>query len=426
MKKFTRRNFVKVVGGTAAVSAVGAPVFSIASGTKKVVVVGGGTAGATAAKYIKRGDSSIDVTIIEPNQHYHTCYLSNEVLSGHRTMESIRFGYDGLKGHGINVVHDMVSGIDAGAKKVMTAGGQSFDYDRCIVAPGVSLRYDTIGGYSEEAAQMMPHAWKAGEQTQILRDQIHAMKDGGTVIIAPPPNPFRCPPGPYERACQIGMYLKANKLKSKIIILDAKKKFSKMKLFTQAFDKYYKGVIEWHSVADTGGVASVDAKAGTVTTKNGDTLKGDVVNIIPAQHAGSIAKTAGLANDSGWCPVDHATFESTIHKGIHVIGDAAIQKPLPKSGYAANSEAKVTAAAVVNLLNGNAPGDPSWVNTCYSIVGPDDAISVAMVYNLVEGKVAKIKGSGGLTPMDSSASDRAREVQYAYSWFNNITSDIFM
>ncbi|OOY43472.1 cytochrome C, partial [Solemya velum gill symbiont] len=263
MKKFTRRNFVKVVGGTAAVSAVGAPVFSIASGTKKVVVIGGGTAGATAAKYIKRGDSSIDVTIIEPNKHYHTCYLSNEVLSGHRTMESIRFGYDGLKGHGINIVHDMVSGIDAGAKKVMTAGGQSFDYDRCIVAPGISLRYDTIGGYSEEAAQMMPHAWKAGEQTQILRDQVHAMKDGGTVIIAPPPNPFRCPPGPYERACQIGMYLKANKPKSKIVILDAKKKFSKMKLFMQAFDRHYKGIIEWHSVEETGGVASVDAKAGT-------------------------------------------------------------------------------------------------------------------------------------------------------------------
>ncbi|OOZ16505.1 cytochrome C [Solemya velum gill symbiont] len=426
MKKFTRRNFVKVVGGTAAVSAVGAPVFSIASGTKKVVVIGGGTAGATAAKYIKRGDSSIDVTIIEPNKHYHTCYLSNEVLSGHRTMESIRFGYDGLKGHGINIVHDMVSGIDAGAKKVMTAGGQSFDYDRCIVAPGISLRYDTIGGYSEEAAQMMPHAWKAGEQTQILRDQVHAMKDGGTVIIAPPPNPFRCPPGPYERVCQIGMYLKANKPKSKIVILDAKKKFSKMKLFMQAFDRHYKGIIEWHSVEETGGVASVDAKAGTITTGKGDTMKGDVVNIIPAQHAGSIAKTAGLTNDSGWCPVDHATFESTIHKGIHVIGDAAIQKPLPKSGYAASSEAKVTAAAVVNLLNGNQPGDPSWVNTCYSIVGPDDAISVAMVYNLVDGKVAKIKGSGGLTPMDSSATDRAREVQYAYSWFNNITSDIFM
>jgi sulfide dehydrogenase [flavocytochrome c] flavoprotein subunit len=251
------------------------------------------------------------------------------------------------------------------------------------------------------------------------------MPDGGTVVMAPPPNPFRCPPGPYERACQIGMYLKANKPKSKILILDAKAKFSKQKLFMQAFEKHYAGMIEWQSVEATGGVKSVDGAAMTVTTGNGDTIKGDVVNIIPAQHAGTIAKTAGLADDSGWCPIDGKTFESTIHKGIHVIGDAAIQAPLPKSGYAANSEAKVTAAAVVALLNGKDPGDPSWVNTCYSIVGPEDAISVAMVYNLVDGKVAKVAGSGGLTPMDSSASDRAREVQYAYSWFNNITSDIF-
>lgn len=424
MSNFSRRDFVKVVGGAAALTAAGMP-FKASAGGKKVVIVGGGTAGATAAKYIKRGDKSIDVTVIEANKHYHTCYLSNEVLSGERTMDSIKFGYDGLSGHGVNVVHDMVTGIDPAAKKVTTKGGQTFDYDRCIVAPGISLRYDTIEGYSEEAAEIMPHAWKAGPQTALLRKQLEAMPDGGTVILAPPPNPFRCPPGPYERACQIGMYLKAHKPKSKILILDAKKKFSKMKLFMQAFDRYYKGVIEWQSVEATGGVKSVDGAGMSVTTVNGDTIKGDVINIIPAQHAGSIAKTAGLTNDSGWCPIDGKTFESTIHKGIHVIGDAAIQKPLPKSGYAANSEAKVTAAAVVAMLNGNDPGDPSWVNTCYSIVGPDDAISVAMVYNLVDGKVSKVKGSGGLTPMDSSPSDRAREVQYAYSWFNNITSDIF-
>ena len=284
---------------------------------------------------------------------------------------------------------------------------------------------DEEKGYSAEAAEKIPHAWKAGSQTATLRAQLEAMPDGGTVVLAPPPNPFRCPPGPYERACQISMYLKAKKPKSKILILDAKEKFSKFGLFQQAFKRHYEGIIEWQPVSATGGVVKVDAAGMTVTTKNGDTIKGDVVNIIPAQHAGTIAKTAGLTNDSGWCPIDGKTFESTIHKGIHVIGDAAIQKPLPKSGYAANSEAKVTAAAVVALLNGKDPGDPSWVNTCYSIVGPDDAISVAMVYNLVDGKVAKVKGAGGLTPKDSSPEDRAREVQYAYSWFNNITSDIF-
>jgi sulfide dehydrogenase [flavocytochrome c] flavoprotein subunit len=251
------------------------------------------------------------------------------------------------------------------------------------------------------------------------------MPDGGMVLIAPPPNPFRCPPGPYERACQIAHYLKSHKPKSKILIIDKKDKFSKQGLFTQAWDRHYKGMIEWVKAVDTGGgVKSVNAAAGTVNTEF-EEYKPAVANIIPAQKAGKIAQVAGLTDDKGWCPIDGKTFESTIHKGIHVIGDAAIQSPLPKSGYAANSEAKVVAAAVVDLVNDREPGTPSWVNTCYSIVAPNDGVSVAMVYNLVDGKVAKVKGSGGLTPMDSSPADRAREVQYAYSWFNNITQDIF-
>jgi sulfide dehydrogenase [flavocytochrome c] flavoprotein subunit len=245
------------------------------------------------------------------------------------------------------------------------------------------------------------------------------------VLIAPPPNPFRCPPGPYERACQIAHYLKNHKPKSKILIIDKKDKFSKQGLFTQAWDRHYKGMIEWVKAVDTGGgVKSVNAAAGTVNTEF-EEYKPAVANIIPAQKAGEIAQLAGLTDDSGWCPIDGKTFESTLQKGIHIVGDAAIQDPLPKSGYAANSEAKVVAAAVVDLVNGREPGTPSWVNTCYSIVAPEDGVSVAMVYNLVDGKVAKVEGSGGLTPMDSSPEDRAREVQYAYSWFNNITNDIF-
>lgn len=424
MSNFNRRDFIKIAGATAAVSAVGIPSIAGAA-SKKVVIVGGGTGGATAAHYIARADSSIEVTIVEPNKHYYTCYLSNEVLGGARSMDSIKFGYDKLKGMGIKVLHDTVTGIDAAGKKVMTKGGQTLSFDRCIVAPGISFK-DNIAGYNEAAHSKMPHAWKAGEQTALLRKQLEGMADGGTVLIAPPPNPFRCPPGPYERACQIASYLKANKPKSKVLIVDAKDKFSKFGLFKQAFERHYKGIIEWVPQKDTGGgVKSVDVGAGTVKTGDGNTHKADVYNIIPAQVAGSIAATAGLTDDSGWCPVDHKTFESTKAPGVHVIGDAAIQKPLPKSGYAANSEAKVTAAAVVALVNGKEPGDPSWVNTCYSIVAPNDGISVAMVYNLVDGKVAKVKGSGGLTPMDSSPEDRAREVQYAYSWFNNITSDIF-
>jgi len=380
--------------------------------------------GATAAKYIRRADSSVEVTLIEPNKAYYTCFMSNEVLGGDRKMDTLKFGYDGLRKHGVTVVHDTVTAIDAKGQKVTTKGGQSFSYDRCIVAPGISF-VDNIEGYDAAAAEKMPHAWKAGPQTVLLRKQLEAMPDGGMVLIAPPPNPFRCPPGPYERACQIAHYLKSHKPKSKILILDSKDKFSKQGLFTQAWDRHYKGMIEWVKAVDTGGgVKSVDAKTGTVSTEF-DEYKPAVTNIIPAQVAGTIAKVAGLTDEKGWCPIEGKTFESTIHKGIHVIGDAAHQSPLPKSGYAANSEAKVVAAAVVDLVNGREPGTPSWVNTCYSIVAPKDGISVAMVYNLVDGKVAKVAGSGGLTPMDSSPADRAREEQYAHSWFKNITGDIF-
>ena len=424
MNRINRRNFIKIAGSAAAVSAIGFPAIAAAGGKKQVVIVGGGVGGATAAKYIRRADSSVEVTLIEPNKHYYTCFMSNEVLGGDRSLDSLKFGYDGLRKHGVTVVHDTVTAIDATGRKVSTQGGQSFSYDRCIVAPGISF-VDNIKGYDAAAMEKMPHAWKAGPQTALLRKQLEAMPDGGMVLIAPPPNPFRCPPGPYERACQIAHYLKGHKPKSKILILDSKDKFSKQGLFTQAWDRHYKGMIEWVKAVDTGGgVKSVNAAAGTVNTEF-EEYKPAVTNIIPAQKAGKIAEVAGLTDDKGWCPIDGKTFESTLQKGIHVIGDAAIQAPLPKSGYAANSEAKVVAAAVVDLVNGREPGTPSWVNTCYSIVAPEDGVSVAMVYNLVDGKVAKVKGSGGLTPMDSSPSDRAREVQYAYSWFNNITSDIF-
>ena len=420
MANFTRRKFIKVAGGAAALSTLGFPAI-VGAASKKVVVVGGGVGGATAAKYMRMADSSIDVTLIEPNTEYYTCFMSNEVLSGNRKMDSIKVTYDGLKGHGVNVVHDTVIDIDAAGKMVKTAGGQSIAYDRCIVAPGISFS-NNIEGYDDAAMQAMPHAWKAGEQTVLLRKQLEAMPDGGVVAIAAPPNPFRCPPGPYERACQIAMYLQAKKPKSKLIILDSKDKFSKFGLFKQAFAKHFPNHIEWIAAEKGGKVTRVDATNSTLYT--GDTAhKVDVANVIPAQQAGAIAAKAGLTDDSGWCPIDGRTFESTLHKGVHVIGDASIASPLPKSGYAANSEAKVCAAAVVDLVNGREPGDPSLVNTCYSIVGPDDAISVAMVYDLKEGKLSKVEGSGGLTSQDSSPDMRAREVQYAYSWFENIKKD---
>ena len=420
MANFTRRKFIQAAGGIAAVSALGFPAI-VGAASKKVVVVGGGVGGGTAAKYIRMADPSIEVTLIEPNEKYFTCFLSNEVLSGHRKMETITVTYDGLKKHGVNVVHDTVTEIDAAGMKVMTAGGQTFAYDRCIVAPGISFK-DNVEGYDKAAMDTMPHAWKAGEQTVILRKQLEAMEDGGVVAIAAPPNPFRCPPGPYERAAQIAMYLQKHKPKSKVLILDSKDKFSKMGLFKQAFARHFPNHIEWVGASAGGKVDRVDASSNTMYV--GDTAhKVAVANIIPAQQAGAIAFKAGLTDDTGWCPIDGRSFESTVQKNIHVIGDASIAAPLPKSGYAANSEGKTCAAAIVALLNGEQPGDPSLVNTCYSIVGPNDAISVAMVYDLKEGKLSKVKGSGGLTPKDSSPEMRAREVDYAYSWFENIKND---
>jgi len=425
-----RRDFVKATGAVAAVSALGFPHIALGQG-KKVVIVGGGTGGATAAKYIKMADESIDVTIIEPNETYYTCYLSNEVLGGDRQMESIAHGYDGLKARGIKVVHDKAAGIDADKKVVKTAGGEEFPYDRCIVAPGISLLYDKIEGYSTEASQTMPHAWKAGEQTRILRGQLEAMEDGGVVIISAPPNPFRCPPGPYERASQIAHYLKNNKPKSKVLILDAKQAFSKQGLFTQGWERLYgfgtdDSLIEWQPGPDAA-VVGVDLENMSVETSFGDEVKGAVINIIPPQKAGQIAIDAGLTDDSGWCPVDVKTFESKIHANVHVIGDASIATTMPKSAYAANSQAKVAAAAIVALLNGDEPGTPSYVNTCYSIIGKDYGISVAAVYRLSEdgATIASVEGAGGLTPSDAPDFALAREVQYAYSWYNNIVHDSF-
>lgn len=427
--KITRRGFIQTAGVATAAGMVGVPYIALGA-SKKVVVVGGGTAGATAAKYIRMADPTAQVTLIEANSNYYTCYMSNEVLGGGRSMDDIKFGYSGLAKHGVKVVNSKVTSIDAKSRTVKTASGGSYSYDRCIVAPGIDFKWETIEGYDANVAKTITHAWKAGPQTATLRSQLEAMKDGGTVVIAPPPNPFRCPPGPYERASQIAMYLKQHKPKSKILIFDPKPKFSKMGLFTGAWKKMYgygteNSMIEWHGASEEAGVVKVNAGSNSVVTAFGDTIKADVLNVIPAQKAGAIAFSAGLTNDKGWCPVDLATFESTIHPNIHVIGDASIATGMPKSGYAGNSQGKVCAAAVVALLNGQQPGTPSYVNTCYSIAGKDYAFSVAAVYRLAEDGSKITSVSGGLTPGDADAEVFKREVAYAHSWFKNITHDVF-
>ena len=429
MVNINRRHFLAVTGTALAGTALGFPMISFGA-SKRVVVVGGGVGGSTCAKYIRMMDASVNVTLIEPNEIYHTCFMSNEVLGGGRDIKSIQFGYAGLRKRDIDVMHDSVTDIDPTTKRVVTNSGKTLDYDACVVAPGIDFRWDAIEGYDAQVAETLPHAWKAGPQTALLRDQLRSMRDGGTVIIAAPQNPFRCPPGPYERASQIAWYLKNNKPKSKIIILDPKPKFSKMGLFTAGWQRYYgyktgNSMIEWIGEKDGGEVTRVDAKQmyAFATSK----FEGDVINVIPPQKAGKIAFTADLVDeDNGWCPVNHASFESKRHKDIYVIGDATIAAPMPKSGYSANSQAKVCAAAVVAKLHGLPTPVPSYVNTCYSLITPDDAISVAMVYRLgAKGKIEKVKGAGGLTPKDASDAMRKREVSYAYSWFKNITHDSF-
>lgn len=425
-----RREFVKAAGTATAVGMVGVPHLALGAGKRKVVVVGGGTGGASVARYLKLADASMDVTIIEPNTHYYTCYMSNKVLGGDRNIDTIKFGYDKLKAMGIQVVYATAERVDPVAK-VVRAGGKDYTFDRCIVAPGIELVYDKIEGYSEAASRKLPHAWNAGEQTRLLRTQLEAMPDGGTVIIAPPPNPFRCPPGPYERASQMAHYFKQHKPRSRVLILDAKQKFSKQGLFIQGWKALYgfgtdRTMIEWHPGPDAA-VVKVDAGNMTVETSFGDEITADVLNLIPPQRAGKIAQVSDLADASGWCPVDKKTFESSRHPGIHVIGDACIATKMPKSGYSANSQAKVCAAAVVAMLKGEEPGTPAYINTCYSIIGKDWGVSVAAVYRLSEdGKtIAGVEGAGGLTPMDASPEARRREVQYAHSWFKNLTTDIF-
>ena len=427
MKKITRRTFLK---SGSALSLLGlTPAFNVLAATGgstgRVVVIGGGYGGAIAAKYIKKLDPKIDVTLIEKNQNYVSCPLSNELLGGERDIESLTFNYSGMSNRGIKVVHDVVDEIDAVKQAVRTSGGNTFNYDKLVVSPGIDFQWDKIEGYDAEIADTkVPHAWKAGPQTVLLRKQLVAMKDGGTVIIAAPPNPFRCPPGPYERAAQIAHYLHTNKPKSKILLLDAKDKFSKQGLFKQGWSRFYGDMIEWVGAAGGGSIEGLDL-ANSSLIGEVEEFKGDVLNIIPPQKAAPLAFKAGLTDTSGWCPVNQKTFESTIHKNIHVIGDSCIAGKMPKSGYAANSQGKVCAAAIVAELSNAEIPEPSYVNTCYSIVSPEYGFSVAAVYQLHGGSIVPVKGAGGLSPMDAPDVHRMREAQFARGWFKNITSDMF-
>ncbi len=402
-------------------AALAAPFVARAQGSATVVVVGGGFGGGTCARMLKA--AGVNVTLVEAASEYVSCPFSNEVVAGMRELDGQRFSFERMGG-AVRMIRSTVSGVDGRAKRLTMSDGQTLGYDRLVLAPGVDLRFDALPGYTEAAAEKMPHAWKAGPQTILLRDQLRAMPDGGTVVMVVPANPYRCPPGPYERASLIGWFLKNNKPKSKLIVLDAKDVFSKQKLFEQAWKTMYPGIVERVSLSDGGKAIAVDAGAMTVQT-DFDTYKAAVANVIPAQRAGAIAVSAGVADKSGWCPVDPVTFESRLVPDIHVIGDAAIMGAMPKSAFAANAQAKVCAEAIVSLLAGQKPQEPLLINTCYSLAAPGYGISVAGVYHVDKGQLTDVDGAGGTSPLDAPAEQRAKEAGYAEAWYDTITHQVF-
>lgn len=407
-----------VIAGMAALAAAPA----LAQAAPKVVVIGGGFGGATAARFLKRG--GIDVTLIEAEPSYTACPFSNAVIAGLRPLDQQRFGYDGIRRDGITLIHTRATAVDAQARRVTLADGTALQYDRLVLAPGIELRLDALPGYDAAAAETLPHAWKAGAQTTLLRRQLEAMEDGGTVLMSVPANPYRCPPGPYERASLIAHYLKAKKPRSKLIVLDAKDAFSKQRLFQQAWARLYPAHLEWIGLSSGGKVTEVDAAQRALVTDFGRHT-GAVVNVIPPQRAGAIAQSAGVADRSGWCPIDPVSFESRAQPNIHVIGDAAIAGAMPKSAFAANAQAKACAEALADLLAGRAPRQPRLINTCYSLVAPDYGISIAGVYRPANGLLADIEGAGGVSPLDAPPENRALEATYAEDWFKTITDEVF-
>jgi sulfide dehydrogenase [flavocytochrome c] flavoprotein chain len=386
----------------------------------RVVVVGGGYGGATASKYIRMWDPRIEVVMVERADVFTSCPISNLVLAGNRSMQDIRHGYDGLRKRGVQVVHDEATAVDVAKKTLKLARGADLHYDRLIVSPAVDFLFDEVQGYAASQATVL-HAWKAGEQTIALRQQLEAMKDGGVYVLSVPVAPYRCPPGPYERACQVAHYFKRAKPRSKIVVLDANPDVtSKGPLFKRAWEELYKGMIEYRGNAK---VVGVDGKSMSVRT-DFDTVKGDVLNVVPPQRAGDIAQKAGLVtHNNRWCDVDWRTLESKAVKEIHVLGDATLSaSAMPKSGHMANAHAKVCAAAVIELLNGRAPNpNPVMTNTCYSFVSDKEVIHVASVhqYDAAQSTILPVKGAGGV-----SAARSELEGAYGWSWARNIWADM--
>ncbi len=425
-KNISRRELLKLAAATGAVSTLGACAsLEDKKGLGKVVVIGAGYGGTTAAKYLRLwSEGTIDVTLVDPAENFVSCPISNLVIGGSKTLADITVSYSGLDKYGVKRVRDSVAAIDAEKKQVRLASGGSLPYDRLVVSPGIEFQYERVAGMTPAAQSSILHAWKAGPQTVALRKQLVDMKDGGVVVISIPLAPYRCPPGPYERACQIAWYLKNHKPKSKLIVLDGNPDMvSKKPLFTRVFAEDYKGIVDYRVNSP---VTEVDAASGTFITELGDRVQGQVLNLIPPQRAANIARDAGLITaNNRWCEVDWVTMESVKVPFVHVLGDSTLPASLmPKSGHMANQHGKTAAAAIVELLGGGKPLAPMMANTCYSFVDDKSAVHVDSVHRYVAEKktMEVVAGSGGISSQDRAS--WALEGSYAMGWAQTIWADM--
>jgi sulfide dehydrogenase [flavocytochrome c] flavoprotein chain len=429
MTILTRRGFGALVGASAATLA--APGLLRAQDAARLVVIGGGFGGASAARFARIAYPEVAVTLVEPWPTFVTCPYGNLILGGKRTLPEITHSYDGLRARGVEVIQDRAVEIDADGHRVTLAGGETLDYDKLILSPGIALQWGAIKGYEEEAAEIFPHAWMGGDGSQItlLRAQLEALPEGGVVGLAIPANPFRCPPGPYERISMIAHYLSQANPTAKILAFDAKEGFSKQGLFEDAWAELYGDMIEWVPGNLDGRIVRVDTENKLFVSEFGEEHRVDVGNVIPPQTAAAIARDAGLADETGWVPVLPHTFEAKAARDIHVIGDANIGAPMPKSGYVANSTAKIAVAAALAEATGReAPVDPVYFNTCYSHVGEEYAFSVVGIFRPEADGLAETPDSGGVSPrgpLADLAENRRLEAEYADAWYASITDDMF-
>jgi NADPH-dependent 2,4-dienoyl-CoA reductase/sulfur reductase-like enzyme len=417
--KLNRRSFI----GTATAASIAAPsVFAGAHGKPRVVVVGGGAGGATAARYVaKDSKGAIDVTLIEPSRAYYTCFFSNLYLGGFKDVEDIGHTYGKIASTGVNVVHDWAVAVDRDAKTVSLAGGAAVPYDKLILSPGIDFVDGAVDGWDLTSQNAMPHSYKAGSQTELLKAQLAAMPAGGIFAMVAPPNPYRCPPGPYERVSMVAHHLKTNNPTAKIIVADPKPKFSKMGLFQEGWADHYAGMIDWIGGEFGGGAVSVDPNAMTISI-DGETTKVDVCNVIPAMKAGGIAHQAGVT-EGNWAPVNASDMSTKADQDIYVLGDSSHQGDMPKSGFSANSQAKVCANAVRGALTGSKIFPAKFSNTCWSLIATDNGVKVGATYEATAEKITKINGFVSKT--GESADLRKATYEESEGWYSGITADMF-